>query len=220
MISCLLIHQDIKIRQVEAEKMISQYGLSKNHPDLFWLDDEKLGIAQARAIQNFLNLKPYQGKNQAVVLLSAQNLTPDAQNALLKTLEEPNEDVIIILGVAREDQLLPTITSRCKVVNLNTSVSVISTYGDEKEKYQKEIEKLLDAGTEERFQFIEKLEDRETFLSTLIFYFRKQILSHPENAQKQLRSFLKDLLEAEKWNYHHVNIRAILEYLMLRMPKK
>lgn len=224
MTSYLLIHSDSKIRTEEAEKMISQAGLSKNHPDLLWCEEEKLGIEQARKIKDFLNLKPYQGETQAVVILSAENLTLDAQNALLKILEEPPASAMIILGVSLEDQLLPTIVSRCQIINLRGPASKSQT----KER-KDEIEKLLKASLEERFKFVEKLENREEFLFALTFYFRQEMLKYsagvkllpPQGWKLELfQVFLKDLVEAEKWAHQNVNIRAILEYLMLRIPQK
>ncbi len=205
MISCLIIHPDIAVRQSKIEKILKDLELSQNHPNTLWFsEEEKLGIGESRKIQGFLSLKPYQEKNQAVVLLVAENLTLDAQNALLKTLEEAGDYVSLILGVGSEDQLLPTITSRCKVINLQIHAS---TPGVE-HKFQEDIEKLLKSSMEERFKFIEKLEDKQNFLYALTAYFR----------QKWNTNLLKYLLEAEKWAKQNVNIRAILEYLMLKMP--
>lgn len=205
MISCLVIHSDISVRQSEIEKILKELELSQNHPNTLWFaEEEKLGIGESRKIQEFLSLKPYQGKNQAVVLLAAENLSLDAQNALLKTLEEAGDHVSLILGVSSEDQLLSTIVSRCKTINLQKNPTPEVGL-----KYQADIKKLLESDMEERFKFIEKLEDREKFLYALTVYFR-----HEWNI-----NFLKDLLEAEKWAKQNVNIRAILEYLMLKLPK-
>lgn len=218
MIPYLLIHSNNSRRVKEVEKILLENDFSLNHPDLLiFKEDEKLGIEQAKKIQQFLSLKPYQAKGQAVVIIAAENFTLDAQNALLKTLEEPPEEAIIILGVSSEEQLLPTIISRCKTVNLSDeNPQVISL------KYQKDIEKLLPLDMEKRFQYIEKLDSREGFLSALTAYFRNQLLSNdvqpPRLHKKTINNFLQNLTEAEKWAKQNVNIRAILEYLMLKMP--
>ncbi|OGE71719.1 hypothetical protein A2617_02130 [Candidatus Daviesbacteria bacterium RIFOXYD1_FULL_41_10] len=213
MISCLIVSPDISKREEEAEKRITSLELSKNHPNLLWLsEEEKLGISEVRHIQEFLSLKPYQGKAQAVVILTAEKLTEPAQNALLKTLEEPNENVTILLGVSAEDQLLPTILSRCSILNpQNTSTSGVE------QKFQAEIEKLIGSSMEERFKFVEKLEEREEFLHELIVNFRHKLLEKSLN--ESITGFLKDLLEAERWAKQKVTMRAILEYLMLKMPQ-
>ena len=61
-------------------------------------------------------------------------------------------------------------------------------------------------------QYIEKLKDREEFFQALVEYFHKKLPSNSE--------FVKELLQAEQWQNQNVNIRAILEYLMLVMPQK
>lgn len=226
MIPCLLIHSDISKREEEAEKILLQENLSRNHPDLLWFETEtKLGVEQARQIKEFLSLKPYQGSKQAVVIVAAENLTLDAQNALLKTLEEPPEEAIIILGLSSEDQLLSTIISRCQAINLNNPTCVTP---EVTQKSYKKIEELLGSNIEQRFKFIEKLEEKEKFLYDLTAYFRHKLLDnsagvsviHPGGGSVNFLNFLflKDLVEAEKWAKQNVNIRAILEYLMLKMP--
>lgn len=219
MISQIVIHPQTDERREKIKKILSQLNLATNHPDVLWLEDEeKLGIEQARKIKEFLSLKPYQGQNQAVVLISSENLTPEAQNALLKTLEEPPKAASIILGLSYEDQLLPTILSRCQIMNL-TKAKIAGTDTQD----QQEIKKLLSSSREERFRFIEKLENKEDFLKSLTSYFRYEVVGKSAGVRKfhpggRNAEFLKDLIKAEKWANQNVNIRAILEYLMLRMP--
>lgn len=227
MISSLIIHPDVKSRERETEKILAKLELSKNHPNILWFTPEdKLGIEQARQIKDFLSLKPYQGKHQAVVVVAAENLTDEAQNALLKTLEEPAEEAILILGVGSEDQLLPTIISRCQIINSSyqTPEARLDSARQVEQKYQKEIEKLLQLSIEQRFKFVEKLEEREVFLSALTAYFRHELLQKSAGVNLihlgGVQLFLQDLIEAEKWANQNVNIRAILEYLMLKMPQK
>lgn len=212
MISQVLIHTDPRKREEKAVRILEENGLNRNHPNLLWPEEEKLGIEQIRKVKDFLSLKPYQGKHQAVVILLAENLTPEAQNAFLKTLEEPSEDAIIILGVSSEDQLLPTIISRCQIISLENSSPKTSQLG---EKSSKKMEKLICSSLEERFQLIEKTEDKGELLQDLIIYFRDKLIENP----KTDLNFISDLIEAEKFAKQNVNIRAILEYLMLKMPE-
>ncbi|MDQ3783490.1 MAG: DNA polymerase III subunit delta' [Actinomycetota bacterium] len=60
---------------------------------------------------------PFEGRRKVFVIEEAERMHPSAQNALLKTLEEPPEDTIIILVCDQEDELLETVRSRCRVVH-------------------------------------------------------------------------------------------------------
>ncbi|MCL5783901.1 MAG: hypothetical protein M1142_00900 [Patescibacteria group bacterium] len=223
MIPYLLIHPDFSKREEEAKKILTQKNISQGHPNLLWIGEDKLGIKEVKKIREHLNLKPYQGQSQAVVIIKAENLTPDAQNSLLKTLEEPPEQAILVLGAACEDQLLSTITSRCQLITL---AGPVSTENLEK-KYYGKIDQLLKSTSQERFQFVEKLDEKEQFLWTLTSYFRHKLLENsaggnpvppPGWTVENIQDFLQDLIEAQKWAGQNVNTRAILEYLMLKMP--
>lgn len=177
-------------------------GIITNHPDiLYFKAGEKLGIAQARRIKEHFSLKPYSAKGRTVIIEDAAQMTDEAQNALLKTIEELPEDALFILASASDANFLPTILSRCQIIYLSDSESIIGT-GD--------VEKLLGWSIEERFEYVEKIKNREQFLKDLVSYFHQNILKYPK--------FSAQLLEAEKWAKQNVNIRAILEYLMLVMP--
>jgi DNA polymerase III subunit delta' len=93
------------------------------HPDFryesFPLDDkgeprERLGIDQARSIQVFLGGQALARGRKIAIFDEAQALTEDAQNALLKTLEEPPRSSLIILVCHNASKLLPTVRSRCQ----------------------------------------------------------------------------------------------------------
>lgn len=214
MISKLIIHPQSETRENYASEILKKLNFTKSHPDLIWFEeDSKLGIEQARKIKDFLTLKPYQSKGQVVVVISAQNLTPEAQNALLKTFEEQSEGVNLILGAQSEEQLIPTLVSRCEIISLPIQSSGTQSL----DKFKDEITKLMGASAEERFVFIEKLKDKDLFLKALVYYFRNNLNS--KNHRAETLKFLKDLIQAEKWAGANVNIRAILEYLMLKLPK-
>lgn len=98
---------------------------SKVHPDLLELSDEKsIGIDQIRGAKKFLAQKPNQARYTVLVVHEAHKLTPDAQNALLKALEEPEKTSKIILISNQEDKLLTTIRSRCKKLFVGTETKL------------------------------------------------------------------------------------------------
>lgn len=94
---------------------------SGNQPDIIWVNHEKTNVISVDEIRsqivNDIDLKPYSSKYKIYIIPDAQMMNPQAQNALLKTLEEPPEYVIIMLLTNNMDKFLPTILSRCIVLN-------------------------------------------------------------------------------------------------------
>jgi DNA polymerase-3 subunit delta' len=88
-----------------------------NHPDLHRLAPEGAGqqirVAQVQGLASELALLPLEGRFRVAIIESAQRMNIDAQNALLKTLEEPPARVALILAADDSASLLPTVVSRC-----------------------------------------------------------------------------------------------------------
>lgn len=80
--------------------------------------EKAMGIEDVRNIQKSILLKPFKGKTKAVIIEAYENITPEAQNAMLKILEEPPANTIIIISVSKKELMLPTILSRCKIIAL------------------------------------------------------------------------------------------------------
>jgi DNA polymerase III delta' subunit len=95
-----------------------------NHPDVHRLAPEGagsvVGIDAIRQLITDLALLPVEGGARIAIIEMAHRMTEDAQNALLKTLEEPSAGVTLILCAEEEDRLLPTIHSRVTRVRLGT----------------------------------------------------------------------------------------------------
>jgi DNA polymerase-3 subunit delta' len=89
-----------------------------NNPDLFTLEDYT--IAAIRTLKKFLFQKPFNHNSKVIFIPEAENLNPESQNALLKTLEEPGEGNYLILTTTNISKLLPTIISRCQKIKLNS----------------------------------------------------------------------------------------------------
>ena len=75
-------------------------------------------IEQVRAVSREAALQPFEGRCRVFVFEQADRLTEEASNALLKTLEEPPDQVSIVLVASGEEAVLPTIVSRCRLVCL------------------------------------------------------------------------------------------------------
>lgn len=83
---------------------------------------ENKGIQSVREIITVVSHKPFESKVTTIIIHEAENLTVQAQNALLKTLEEPPNSCQIILTGSSTENLLPTIVSRCLETRLVTEI--------------------------------------------------------------------------------------------------
>jgi DNA polymerase-3 subunit delta' len=89
----------------------------KNDPDYHYLAGEETGVNEIRAIIEELSKAAFEGGMRAIVISNAHAMTREAQNALLKTLEEPPKGVIFLL-CGNADGMLSTIISRCALIRL------------------------------------------------------------------------------------------------------
>ena len=94
---------------------------SENHPDFLCIepDGKSIKIEQIRAMQEKVYEKPINGERKVYILNDAEKMTQEAQNCLLKTLEEPPEYIVIILITSNENKVLNTIKSRCMKLYFN-----------------------------------------------------------------------------------------------------
>lgn len=97
-------------------------AISGNHPDIIYVKHDKpasIGVEDIREqLTGDVQIRPYNGKYKIYIIPDAEKMTVQAQNAILKTIEEPPEYAIIILLAANEQALLDTIRSRCVVLSL------------------------------------------------------------------------------------------------------
>jgi DNA polymerase-3 subunit delta' len=118
------------------------------HPDLCVVqageEGQVLKVEQIRELQHQLSLAPYQAAYRIGLLLRMEEANDNAQNALLKTLEEPNDRVILLLTADMVENLLPTIPSRCEVIALRPVPLVdLATELTDHEKVDPEKAKLI-----------------------------------------------------------------------------
>ncbi len=93
-----------------------------NQPDVIYVSHEKPGSIGVEDIRGQINgtvaIKPYSSPKKIYIMNEGEKMTVQAQNALLKTLEEPPEYTVIIILTTNVESLLPTILSRCVVLNM------------------------------------------------------------------------------------------------------
>ena len=110
---------------------------SGNHPDIIRVTHEKpnsISVDDIRTqVNNTVDIKPYQGPYKVYIIPQADLMTPQAQNAILKTIEEPPAYAVLVLITTNPEVFLPTILSRCIQLKLRPlKDSVVSDYLTEK----------------------------------------------------------------------------------------
>lgn len=107
---------------------------NENHPDYLFIepDGNSIKIEQIRYLIQKISEKPIESSKKVYIINNADSMTVEAQNSLLKTLEEPPEYVCLILIASNESKLLNTIKSRC------TKIFFMPIENDKIEKYIKD----------------------------------------------------------------------------------
>ncbi|MCH5333706.1 MAG: DNA polymerase III subunit delta' [Agathobacter sp.] len=105
----------------------------RNQPDIIYVTHEKpntIGVDDVRVqINNDIAIKPYSSRYKVYIVDEAEKMNTQAQNALLKTIEEPPAYAVILLLTTNADSFLPTILSRCITLNLKAvKADVIRQY--------------------------------------------------------------------------------------------
>lgn len=204
-IPLILVGSDNK-REAEIQHFLAGKNLALAHPDVLVLS-EKLGIEAIKKVKEHLFLKPTLAQFKAVVINPADSLTVDAQNALLKLLEEPTDTTLLVLGVGKEESLLKTVLSRCEV-------RVLDIEPGTRVKTQSDVVQVLELDIVPRLEFLEKIEDRKIFLADLLHFYQDKLKTDP-----QLVEDTKMVLQAEQWMNQNVPAKAITDFLMLKLRK-
>jgi len=119
--STIIIAKNSKTIDQKIDQICSNlnHKFNQNNPDILLINQNSgWGIDQIRKINNFLSQKPFSHQSKIIVILEAQNLNTESQNALLKILEEPGKDNYIILATNKIKSILPTIISRCQTIKI------------------------------------------------------------------------------------------------------
>jgi len=190
-----------------AKKIASEYSSSE---DILILDaSTDKGVAPTREFISKLNKKPYNSRLLTGVISEASNLTIEAQNTLLKTVEEPNETCRLILTAQSEYSLISTIYSRCQKIYLKFSGSFD----------QKLSEEILKSKLAARFELSEKLD-----LTDWVLYLRfllKESIQNKHVSQELIGKLTKYIRLVEKVNsYSQIANQRLSRYLVVAsIPK-
>jgi len=185
MVSFIITTKDKKKRETYIQEYAQKNTVDKFDITIIEKDPESktptqsIGIETVKLIQKKLYFKPVKSANKIIVIEDAHLLTPEAQNALLKVLEEPPANTYIFLGTETKEALLPTILSRCQIIELEE---------EQKKLSEKTIEELtvfiqnlpnLTAGNKlkQAEQLAKDKEKALIWIENLILILREQLLN-------------------------------------------
>lgn len=179
-------------------------------------EKNSLGIDIVREIKNFLWQKPLKSKKRTVVILGAEELTREAQNAILKILEDPPRTALIILVATTLERLLTTITSRLQKVFIATkSDNATSKKPIANERARKLADKFLRSSVTERRLLAKEITDEEKEGSqNLTVVFIDELITLLSEKPKENSLFLKELLYRRRvMGEYSLNKRLQLAFL-------
>lgn len=184
---------------------------SENHPDLVVINEENesIKIEQIRKITGKVIEKPIISSRKVYIINNSEKMTSEAQNCLLKTLEEPPEFIVVILISSNENMILNTIKSRCMSIKFkNISDKELRDYAIENIGYTDLTDNLLKSFNGSIGKAIELKENKEKYLKI------EELISDFEKKD------LIDIMLDTKILYDKENIYNILDYVIVCLHSK
>ena len=198
----------------EVVAFLNECGIeTKSNPDFFATKfKERFGINDARYIKSLHTLKPTQGEMRFFVL-EILSITVEAQNALLKVLEEPSGGSLFFIVTPSKEVFLPTILSRVEIIK--------STWQDSTSTEEAQI--FLSSKVSDRLKIAEKIaKSKDVSKAVSIVTGLEQILAdkmneNPDNIS--LIEAMREVLKMERFvRSRSPSLKMILEHLALSVP--
>ena len=179
---------------------------SGNHPDYYIINEsgETIKIDQIREITSKIIEQPIISDKKVYIINDCDKMTVEAQNCLLKTLEEPPEFAVIILISSNENTILNTIKSRCMILKFkNIPNDELQKYAKDKLEITQMTENFLKSLNGSIGKAIVQKENQEKFLKV------ESIINELENED------IITIMNDSKVIYDKENINTILEYMII-----
>lgn len=193
----------------EVKELIENLKISQ--ADTFYLESEKnIKVAEIKALIAKISLKPHSSKYKIFIIPKSDKLTREAANSLLKVLEEPPGQSIIILFARDEKNLLPTIISRCQKITFQNKQDF--KLSEQDKIFLEQINKKT---IKEKFTLADEVsqrEDLETTLDSWLGFYREKMLSGDE-----VTKIIEALISAKKYLGQNVNTKLLIENITLEM---
>ncbi len=175
--------------------------------DCFYLEEPPIKIQNIRELRSWIQLKPHSSPRKLAYLKEVNTMTIDAANALLKILEEPPENSVLVLQSPQNAKILPTIISRCQILKTKDifQSKQIENYFSPEQIAKKSIK--------EKFNYASKIATSENLLEILNAWetdLRNRLLAGKDLRKLILKFFaVKDLLSTNS------SVKLQLENLLL-----
>lgn len=219
--SYLIVSSRKEWQEMQVLRLVNDHGFTINAwtvleetPDIHLMSSKKrLGIDDVRIISQELSKKPFQYPYSITIIDNAQDLTTEAQNALLKILEEPPKSAVIILVAEHSDTLLLTVISRCFLVQDAQSDSRTAESDFAAEQF-------LESSVGERFLQIKALGkdavQQKLALEGLLQYLRSnKTTSGGRTSYTKLARLILTMLS---YTERQVSGQMALEFLAIKLP--
>ncbi|KKS96685.1 MAG: hypothetical protein UV73_C0009G0036 [Candidatus Gottesmanbacteria bacterium GW2011_GWA2_43_14] len=212
----LILGKDNNFRQAKIAELMKEYDISEF--DLYQLtSDSSIGIAQVRQAVFASAKKPLAGLKKMLVVHSIDTATSEAQNALLKILEEPTQTTVIVMTASSDNQILPTVLSRSQILrasqtDINETESLpVGT-----------LEEIFAASPGRRLLLSENLaktrEEAVVFVDKLAASLEKRLLQYKKDFS-QTAEALRRTVQAKKFISGNVNHKLVIDILLLGFPR-
>lgn len=211
--SIILTSKGSTKRQEYVADFCKEHAISEFDQTILTTDEASIGIAEVRNMQSSLYIRPVKGEEKVLVIEDAQKITPEAQNALLKILEEPPSYVTIILSATDIKSFLPTVISRCKVIELTNKIPTVQVENID------DLLVLKNGMVGDKLALAEKLagkkDDLPQWFESTILSLHSQLLEEPEKS-REMAHVLQALQQAYNiFQTTNVNARLLLEHTFL-----
>ncbi len=215
-------HANLIVGKTDSKNFVAKilkkdfnFDVSKN-PDYYIFESENFGIDDARFFEKWSIGKPLIGDTKVSLLIS-ETITIEAQNALLKVLEEPKQGNFTFINITDSGNFLPTFLSRVRVIDFNSSeYSDLNISQNHNDSGILEAQKFIDASVGKRLSSVKNLVKKENKTKTkeLVTNILKAFYNKKRKLTKEELLELKKILKAEKYiKMRGSSSRMIIEWL-------
>lgn len=180
-----------------------------------------IGISEIKLLQKKIYLKPMQGSDKAIIIQDASSITNEAQNALLKVLEEPPNHTYIYLLTHTLNALLPTILSRCTIIQVDQEKELTKEVKITLTNFLQELP-AMPIGSKLHIAEIQGKQKQAAieWLEYLLFMLRDLLTTLVQEDKKEQITFYMHVAKNAQQTYDsiqstNVNIRLALEHMLL-----